>query len=71
MDTLGWNGETINMSQGHRPIYLPEIRRVEECGGFVHDGYLDGILSVTRALGDRDMKLPRGSRSPRKAYPEI
>ncbi|KAG2326072.1 hypothetical protein Bca4012_034797 [Brassica carinata] len=65
------NGEAIDMSQDHRPIYLPERRRVESCGGFVDDGYLNGILSVTRALGDWDMKLPRGSRSPLIAEPEI
>ncbi|CDY37787.1 BnaC04g00380D [Brassica napus] len=65
------NGEAIDMSQDHRPIYLPERSRVESCGGFVDDGYLNGILSVTRALGDWDMKLPRGSRSPLIAEPEI
>ncbi|VVB03584.1 unnamed protein product [Arabis nemorensis] len=64
-------GEAIDMSQDHRPIYLPERRRVEECGGFVDDGYLNGVLSVTRALGDWDMKLPRGSQSPLIAEPEI
>ncbi|CAL9237253.1 unnamed protein product [Arabidopsis halleri] len=65
------NGEAIDMSQDHRPIYLPEIKRVEECGGFIDDGYLNGVLSVTRALGDWDMKLPRGSQSPLIAEPEI
>ncbi|KAL1189280.1 putative protein phosphatase 2C 49 [Cardamine amara subsp. amara] len=65
------NGEAIDMSQDHRPIYLPERRRVEECGGFIDDGYLNGVLSVTRALGDWDMKLPRGSQSPLIAEPEI
>uniref|UniRef100_A0A1J3IP99 protein-serine/threonine phosphatase n=1 Tax=Noccaea caerulescens TaxID=107243 RepID=A0A1J3IP99_NOCCA len=65
------NGEAIDMSQDHRPIYLPERRRVEACGGFIDDGYLNGVLSVTRALGDWDMKLPRGSQSPLIAEPEI
>ncbi|XP_010518408.1 PREDICTED: probable protein phosphatase 2C 49 [Camelina sativa] len=65
------NGEAIDMSQDHRPIYLPERRRVEACGGFIDDGYLNGILSVTRALGDWDMKLPQGSQSPLIAEPEI
>ncbi|KAG2312622.1 hypothetical protein Bca4012_027186 [Brassica carinata] len=54
------NCDTIDMSQDRRPIYLAGTRRVEQCGGFVHDGYLNGILSVTRALGDWDIKLPRG-----------
>ncbi|KAH0782201.1 hypothetical protein KY290_001799 [Solanum tuberosum] len=43
------NGEAIDMSQDHRPNYPSERRRVEELGGFIDDGYLNGILSVTRA----------------------
>nr|XP_016448656.1 PREDICTED: probable protein phosphatase 2C 2 [Nicotiana tabacum] len=64
-------GEAINMSQDHRPNYASERRRVEELGGFIDDGYLNGVLSVTRALGDWDMKLPRGSASPLIAEPEF
>lgn len=64
-------GEAIDMSQDHRPTYLSERRRVEELGGFIDDGYLNGVLSVTRALGDWDMKLPRGSSSPLIAEPEF
>ncbi|KAA8549040.1 hypothetical protein F0562_000724 [Nyssa sinensis] len=64
-------GEAIDMSQDHRPIYASERRRVEELGGYVDDGYLNGVLSVTRALGDWDMKLPRGSASPLIAEPEF
>ncbi|KAJ6729324.1 PROTEIN PHOSPHATASE 2C 49-RELATED [Salix viminalis] len=50
-------GEAIDMSQDHRPIYPSERRRVEEL--------------VSRALGDWDMKLPRGSPSPLIADPEF
>ncbi|KAJ4727876.1 Protein phosphatase 2C-like protein [Melia azedarach] len=64
-------GEAIDMSEDHRPIYPSERRRVEELGGFVDDGYLNGVLSVSRALGDWDMKLPRGSPSPLIAEPEF
>ncbi|OIW07043.1 hypothetical protein TanjilG_02677 [Lupinus angustifolius] len=64
-------GEAIDMSQDHRPTYPSERRRVEELGGFIDDGYLNGVLSVTRALGDWDMKLPKGSSSPLIAEPEI
>ncbi|PHU13286.1 putative protein phosphatase 2C 47 [Capsicum chinense] len=64
-------GEAVNMSQDHRPNYASERRRVEELGGFIDDGYLNGVLSVTRALGDWDMKLPRGSSSPLIAEPEF
>ncbi|XP_077218737.1 putative protein phosphatase 2C 2 [Tasmannia lanceolata] len=64
-------GEAVEMSQDHKPIYGVERRRIEESGGFVDDGYLNGVLSVTRALGDWDMKLPRGSPSPLIAEPEF
>ncbi|KAK9139103.1 hypothetical protein Scep_008784 [Stephania cephalantha] len=64
-------GEAVEMSQDHRPIFAPERKRVEDCGGYIDDGYLNGILSVTRALGDWDMKLPRGSASPLIAEPEF
>lgn len=68
---LSRKGEAINMSQDHRPSYAMERRRVEALGGFIDDGYLNGVLSVTRALGDWDMKLPRGSASPLIAEPEF
>ncbi|CAN8253928.1 unnamed protein product [Cochlearia groenlandica] len=64
-------GEAIDMSEDHKPINIQERIRVEESGGFIEDGYVNGILSVTRALGDWDMKLPKGSKSPLICEPEI
>ncbi|KNA19599.1 hypothetical protein SOVF_059960 [Spinacia oleracea] len=64
-------GEAIDMSQDHRPTYPSEKQRVEELGAYIDDGYLNGVLSVTRALGDWDMKLPKGSPSPLIAEPEL
>ncbi|KAK4770867.1 hypothetical protein SAY87_031399 [Trapa incisa] len=64
-------GTAIEMSQDHRPSYAPEQKRVLESGGFVLDGYLNGCLSITRALGDWDMKLPLGSCSPLIAEPDF
>ncbi|KAF5956248.1 hypothetical protein HYC85_003473 [Camellia sinensis] len=45
-------GVAVQMSQDHRPSYSPECQRVEELGGYFEDGYLNGDLAVTRALGD-------------------
>ncbi|KAF2325007.1 hypothetical protein GH714_022363 [Hevea brasiliensis] len=64
-------GEAIDMSQDHRPVYPSERRRVEELGGYIDDGYLNGVLSVSRALGDWDMKNPQGAPSPLIAEPEF
>ncbi|XP_057517788.1 probable protein phosphatase 2C 2 [Amaranthus tricolor] len=64
-------GDAIDMSQDHRPTCPSERRRVEELGAYVDDGYLNGVLSLSRALGDWDMKLPKGSASPLIAEPEL
>lgn len=64
-------GEAIDMSRDHRPVCASERKRVEEMGGYVDkSGYLNGVLSVTRSLGDWDMKFPIGSTSPLIAEPE-
>ncbi|KAK7348010.1 hypothetical protein VNO80_22558 [Phaseolus coccineus] len=64
-------GMAVEMSNDHRPSFLPEQRRVEEVGGFFDDGYLNGYLSVTRALGDWDLKFPLGAASPLIAEPDV
>ncbi|CBI25972.3 unnamed protein product, partial [Vitis vinifera] len=63
-------GQAVQMSQDHRPSYLPECKRVEAVGGYILDGYLND-LSVTRALGDWGMKFPDGSPSPLIAEPDF
>ncbi|KAG8051996.1 hypothetical protein GUJ93_ZPchr0001g29262 [Zizania palustris] len=64
-------GVAVEMSRDHRPMYDVEHQRITESGGYIEDGYLNGVLSVTRALGDWDMKMPQGSRSPLIAEPEF
>lgn len=64
-------GVAVPMSQDHRPSNLLELERVEEMGGFVDDGYVNGYISVTRTLGDWDLKLPNGSSSPLIAEPQV
>ncbi|XP_021765240.1 probable protein phosphatase 2C 47 [Chenopodium quinoa] len=64
-------GEAIDMSHDHKPTYPSEKRRVEELGGYVDEEYLNGVIAVTRALGDWEMKLPKGSAAPLIAEPEL
>lgn len=45
-------GVAIEMSKDHRPSCPKERKRIESLGGFIDDGYLNGQLGVTRALGD-------------------
>ncbi|KAJ4783423.1 Protein phosphatase 2C-like protein [Rhynchospora pubera] len=58
---LSRNGTALDLSHDHRPSHAPERHCVLHCGGFVDDGYLNGVLSVTRALGDWDIKCPHNA----------
>ncbi|KAM3208099.1 hypothetical protein ACQJBY_063040 [Aegilops geniculata] len=68
-------GIAMEMSMDHRPCSLSEKLRVESLGGYVDDGYLNGLLGVTRALGDwhlegmKEASRPGGG--PLSAEPEI
>ncbi|XP_071687833.1 probable protein phosphatase 2C 47 [Rutidosis leptorrhynchoides] len=64
-------GVAIQMSNDHRPSYLQEKERVEKLGGYFEDGYLNGELGVTRALGDWYLKSPDGLGSVLIAEPEM
>lgn len=68
-------GTAIEMSMDHRPSSLTEKLRIESLGGYVDDGYLNGLLGVTRALGDwhleglKELGEPGGG--PLSAEPEL
>ncbi|XP_071719006.1 probable protein phosphatase 2C 49 [Rutidosis leptorrhynchoides] len=64
-------GVAFQMSNDHRPSYLQEKERVEKLGGYFEDGYLNGELGVTRALGDWYLKSQDGLGSILIAEPEI
>ncbi|KAL9254812.1 putative protein phosphatase 2C 27, partial [Drosera capensis] len=56
---LSRSGMAIEMSKDHHPCCMNERTRIESLGGYVVDGYLNGQLSVTRALGDWHLKGPK------------
>ncbi|XP_039123889.1 probable protein phosphatase 2C 27 [Dioscorea cayenensis subsp. rotundata] len=68
---LGKRGRAVELSRDHKPNCHSERLRIERLGGMVYDGYLNGQLSVARALGDWHMKGPKGSVSPLSAEPEL
>ncbi|XP_056177396.1 probable protein phosphatase 2C 27 isoform X2 [Syzygium oleosum] len=68
---LGKRGRAIELSKDHKPNCTSERLRIEKLGGVVYDGYLNGQLSVSRALGDWHMKGPKGSACPLSAEPEL
>lgn len=65
-------GKAIEMSRDHKPVSANEKMRIEECGGYVYDGYLNGQLNVARALGDWHMEGMKGQDGgPLSAEPEL
>ncbi|XP_072967452.1 probable protein phosphatase 2C 27 [Typha angustifolia] len=68
---LGKRGRAVELSRDHKPSCNSERLRIEKLGGFIYDGYLNGQLSVARALGDWHMKGPKGSECPLSAEPEL
>lgn len=65
-------GKAIEMSKDHKPICINERKRIEACGGYIYDGYLNGQLNVARALGDWHMEgLKDGDGGPLSAEPEF
>jgi len=46
------NGQPIRLSVDHRPSDPAEKERIRNVGGYVNGGRVNGILAVTRALGD-------------------
>jgi protein phosphatase 1G len=49
--------QAVEMSEDHKPDNHGEMRRIEAAGGFVEEGRVRGILSLSRALGDLEYKL--------------
>ncbi|XP_057459358.1 probable protein phosphatase 2C 27 isoform X1 [Actinidia eriantha] len=71
---LSRHGMAIDMSKDHRPCCDNERMRIESLGGFIDDGYLNGQLGVTRALGNWHMnglKEISGKSGPLSAEPEL
>uniref|UniRef100_A0A7N0RFY9 protein-serine/threonine phosphatase n=1 Tax=Kalanchoe fedtschenkoi TaxID=63787 RepID=A0A7N0RFY9_KALFE len=68
-------GVAIEMSKDHRPCCSNERMRVESLGGYIDDGYLNGQLAVTRALGDWHLEglkeIGDIGRGPLSAEPEL
>ncbi|XP_021758124.1 probable protein phosphatase 2C 22 isoform X1 [Chenopodium quinoa] len=65
-------GKAVEMSRDHKPHCSRELKRIEACGGYVDDGYLNGQLNVARALGDWHMEgLKGGDGGPLTAEPEL
>ncbi|GAB4832750.1 hypothetical protein Ancab_006767 [Ancistrocladus abbreviatus] len=71
---LSRSGVALEMSKDHRPCCASEKIRIEFLGGYIEDGYLNGQLGVTRALGDwhlEGLKENGKKGGPLSAEPEL
>ncbi|KAI9117690.1 hypothetical protein K1719_011856 [Acacia pycnantha] len=71
---LSRRGRAIEMSKDHRPSCMKERKRIESLDGYIDDGYLNGQLGVTRALGDwhlEGLKKMSERGGPLSAEPEL
>ncbi|KDQ15204.1 hypothetical protein BOTBODRAFT_31871 [Botryobasidium botryosum FD-172 SS1] len=49
-------GEAIRLTHDHKGSDKGEVKRIKEAGGFVLNNRVNGVLAVTRSLGDSAMK---------------
>ncbi|KAJ3681986.1 hypothetical protein LUZ60_014559 [Juncus effusus] len=68
---LGKRGRAVELSKDHKPTCKTEKIRIEKLGGTIYDGYLNGQLSVSRALGDWHLKGAKNSLYPLSGDPEL
>lgn len=52
-------GKVIELSHDHKPDNDGEMKRVKAAGGFVEDGRVQGVIAVSRAIGDWEYKNPK------------
>jgi serine/threonine protein phosphatase PrpC len=52
-------GKVIDLSHDHKPDNDGELKRVKAAGGFVEDGRVQGVIAVSRAIGDWEYKNPK------------
>lgn len=49
-------GRAKDMSEDHKPENPGELSRIQRAGGFVEEGRVNGMLALSRALGDFEYK---------------
>eukprot|EP00164_Ancoracysta_twista_P001576 GFYU01002065.1.p1 GENE.GFYU01002065.1~~GFYU01002065.1.p1 ORF type:complete len:312 (+),score=68.08 GFYU01002065.1:56-991(+) len=50
------SGAAFPLSEDHKPANEDEARRIQNAGGFVINNRVNGILALSRAIGDKDFK---------------
>jgi len=71
---LSEDGEAIQMSDDHKPVNPGEQKRIQDAGGFVEFGRVNGNLALSRALGDFEFKQNATLAAEKQivtAYPDV
>jgi serine/threonine protein phosphatase PrpC len=53
---LSRKGKAKELSQDHKPTLPNEKRRIERANGFVEDSRTNGVLAMSRSIGDFEYK---------------
>jgi protein phosphatase 2C family protein 2/3 len=60
----------VPLSEDHKPTVPAEIERIQQAGGTIQNGRVNGVLGLTRALGDFEFK-PDGPNSAITCRPDV
>jgi|TARA_B110000967_G_scaffold192323_1_gene218872 protein phosphatase 1G len=52
-------GKAVPLSRDHKPMDSDERARIQNAGGFVQEGRVNGSLALSRAIGDLEYKQSR------------
>ena len=50
------DGSALRITKDHKAIDPQEQDRVKAAGGMIYNNRVNGVLAITRALGDYDLK---------------
>ena len=67
-------GQAFNMSEDHKPCLEREKKRIEKAEGYIEDERVNGMLNLSRCLGDLEYKQNRKLKQEEQiitAYPDI
>lgn len=56
MSFVSRKGKAVRLSYDHKGSDAQEAKRITDLGGFMMNNRVNGVLAVTRSLGDRVMK---------------